>query len=298
MIGISRKAVFLWMLLGIFFLVSQRQSALGVTIITQMVSPSPPNNYNSYNVFVSIFVYTNQNGDGSDFTGPLLSITSGGESVPFQPIVTNGLLNLYLFSVSPPVDAFSGAFTLTWTNYTAGIVVSYPPIFLVKPQSKSVLVGSNVTFTAQAIHTSGYQWQKDGTNLVEDGHFAGVTNSTLTISNAQPIDSGDYVVIANHPINPTSAPDAYLSVFKPIQLGLTKSPLDGSYHLQAGNQDSSPVDDGEVSHFTIYTTTNLNLSLSDWDVESATGILTNGIYRVTFPDDGSPNRFWQVGQQP
>jgi hypothetical protein len=43
---------------------------------------------------------------------------------------------------------------------------------------------------------------------------------------------------------------------------------------------------------------NLNLSFSDWDVASAASILTNGIYQVVFPDDGSPARFWQVGQQP
>jgi hypothetical protein len=187
---------------------------------------------------------------------------------------------------------------VTYPTYSTDLTIDFDPYFLVQPQGQSVFVGSNVIFTVQAIHTSGYQWQKDGTNLVEDCHFIGVTNATLTISNAQPEDSGDYTVIANHPDNPATSDDAILGVFKPIQLGLTKSPFDGSYQLQVGNQDSSPVDDNELSYFTIYTTTNLNLSLSNWDVESATGVLTNGIYQVAFPDDGSPIRFWQVGQQP
>jgi hypothetical protein len=296
MIGISRKAVFLWVLLGVFFLVSQRQSASGTTVITVIAEPEPSN---SYNILVATLAYTSQNGDdGFYLTSPLVSITNGGANVPFQPITTNGLLNIYSFDVLPPANALSDIFTLTWTNFTTNVVVSYPPIFLVEPQSQSVLVGSNVTFTAQAIHTSGYQWQKNGTNLVEDGHFTCITNSMLTISNAQPEDAGDYIVIANHPTNPASAGDAYLSVFKPLQLGLTELPSDGSYQLMVGNQDSSPVDDNEVAHFIIDTTTNLNLSLSDWDVESATGMLTNGIYQVAIPNDGSPVKFWQVGQQP
>ena len=297
MIGIKRKVVFLSMLLGALFLTSPLQSACGATIISTFASPQSSG---SYNVFVATFVYTNQSGDdGPYLNDPLVSITDGECNIPFQLITNPGnLLQIYLFGVSPPVDALSGYIHADLDELYGGIVVSIHPIFLVEPQSQSVLVGSNVTFTAQAIHTSGYQWQKDGTNLVENGHFAGVTNSTLTISNAQPEDAGDYIVIANHPTNPSSTFDAYLSVFKPIQLGLTKLPSDDSYQLMVGNQDSSPVDDNEVSHFIIDTTTNLNLSLSDWDVESATGLLTNGIYQVAIPNDGSPVKFWQIGQQP
>jgi len=294
---LGNKIVFLWMLFGVFLIISQQQKAIGTTVISVNASIQPPNNYT---IVVFTFVYTNLNDDGLGLylTSPLASITNGEDGVPFQTIVVSDSMKIYSFGISPPVDALSGNFTLTWVNFTTNIVIGFNPIFLVEPQSQSVLIGSNATFIAQAIHTSGYQWQKDGTNLVENSHFAGVTNSMLTISNAQSEDAGDYIVIANHPTNPTPTTGARLSVFKPIQIGLTKSPSDGSYQLQVGNQDSRPVDGNEATHFTIYTTTNLNLGLSDWDVEAVTGILTNGIYQTAFPDDGSPSRFWQVGQQP
>jgi hypothetical protein len=296
MSGARRKAIFLWMLLGVLFVVLQRQSAFGTTTITLTTSAQLPNNYN---VSLLVSVYTNLSGDdGFYLTSPLVSVTNGECNVPFQPIQTNGLFKIYSFGVSPPVDALSGTFTLTWTNYTTNFSIAYLPIFPVEPQSQSVLVGGKVCLTAQAIHTTGYQWQRGGTNLVENGHFAGVTNSMLTITNVQSEDAGDYIVIANHPTNSTSSFDAYLSVFKPIQLGLVKSTVDGGYQLLVNNQNGDPVDDDEVSHFVIYTTADLSLPISNWDVASATGVLTNGIYEVVFSDDGSLTKFWEVGQQP
>jgi hypothetical protein len=169
---------------------------------------------------------------------------------------------------------------------------------MVQPLGQSVFVGSNVTFTAQAIRTDGYQWQENLTNLIESSHFIGVTNSTLTISNAQIEDSGNYFVIATRSTVTNQSNRAVLGVFKPIRLDLTTLPLDDSYQLRVGNQDSSPVEDNEVAYFTIYSTTNLSLSVSNWNVETSPGMLTNGFYQVVYPDDGIPTKFWQVGQQP
>jgi hypothetical protein len=279
-------------------------------------------NYN-INLFATCYIPSSLQSDDV-LVGSILSITNDSENVPFftfalpGPATWSGIeynpLGIYGFTTFAAPDVFSKTYTLTWTNYSiyvqtlsnyvtystysTDLKIDFDPYFIVQPQGQSVFVGSNVVFTVQAIHTSGYQWQKDGTNLVENCHFIGVTNATLTISNVQLEDAGDYTVIANHPDNPATSGDAILGVFKPIQLGLTKSPSDGSYQLQVGNQDSSLVGPNEVSHFTIYTTTNLSLSVSNWDVESAIGILTNGIYQVVFQNDGSPARFWQVGQQP
>lgn len=274
----------------------QERAAGDVTYVL-VASPQPDGtNYG----FVILAQFIPDNTNSFPWSGPLLSVTNVdiGGSVPFINGPTNP--NIQVFGISAVVapDVLSETFTLTWSNYSADFGFDVNPFFLVQPQGQSVFVGSNVGFSAQAFHTTGYQWQRDGTNLVEDGHFIGVTNSTLTISNAQIEDAGDYTVIANHPDNPIPSFDAILGVFKPIQLGLMQSSSDGSFQLQVGNQDSSPVDDSEVSHFTIYSTTDLSLSVSNWDVESVTGVLTNGIYLIPFPDDGSPARFWQVGQQP
>jgi Ig-like domain-containing protein len=293
------NGVFCGALLGILSLFSQKESAFGTSIISVTASPEPSN---SYAIFVSVFNYTNENGDGSFLfpaTEPLFSVTNvcNGESIPFQVVITNQLLQIDVFDILPPTDALSEIFKLTWTNYTTNALVDFAPIFLEQPQSQSVFVGGNVTFTTQAIHSSGYQWQKNGTNLVE-GRFIGVTNSALTISDAQPEDAGNYIVVANHPDDPASSTNAVLSVFKQLQFGMTKFSESNGYRLQISNQDHSPVDEDQISHFMIYTTTNLSLGVSNWDVASDEGILTNGIYQIIFQDDGSPSRFWEVGQQP
>ena len=129
-------------------------------------------------------------------------------------------------------------------------------------------------------------------------HFAGVTNATLTIANAQPEDTGDYAVIAENPDSPLASAAAVLSVFKPIQLSLTPSLVDGSHQLVVTHQDGSPLDTNDVSHLVIFTTTNLKFQSFQWEVATNTGIVSNGIYQVDFPADGNAVRFWQVGQQP
>jgi len=300
------KFVLFWVLLT-GLLGPMTQSSMGgisVEVFPQMADLTGTN----YNLAIFAISYIDSDGGGTLLAGPLLSITNAGESVPLvslgapSPFTNSGSVyypsQLFSFSACVASDVFYETYTLTWINYSADVTVDFSPFFLIQPQGGSVFVGSNVAFTAQAVHATGYQWQRGGTNLVENGHYIGVTNATLTISNAQVEDAGDYTVIADHPDLPTTSFDAILGVFKPIQLGVTQSPADGSYQIQVGNQDASPVDDNEVSHFTFYTTTDLSLGISNWEVESAAGVLTNGIYQLSCPDDGSPARFWQVGQQP
>ncbi len=306
MIRFGCKFVLMWALL-ICLIGLTNQSTTG-TVISLPSSQTWDLTGTNYNINMLVLSYFNSQGDDTVPSGNLVSITNGGENVPFfnfgtpSPFTNNGVvyspIGFYGFTAQIAPDVLYETYTLTWTNYSTDSMVDFNPFFLVQPQSQSVFVGSNVVFSALAFHTTGYQWQRDGTNLVEDGDFIGVTNSILTIFNAQIEDAGDYTVIANHPDNPIPSFDAILGVFKPIQLGLMQSSSDGSFQLQVGNQDSSPVDDSEVSRFTVYSTTDLSLSVSNWDVESVTGVLTNGIYLIPFPDEGSPARFWQVGQQP
>ncbi|MHC4796022.1 MAG: immunoglobulin domain-containing protein, partial [Planctomycetota bacterium] len=84
------------------------------------------------------------------------------------------------------------------TSYSAALL---PPLTLPAitehPQSQEIPrapVGSNVTFTISATGngTINYQWQKDGNDLSNDGHYSGVTTSTLTISNVHSVDDGNY----------------------------------------------------------------------------------------------------------
>ena len=52
-------------------------------------------------------------------------------------------------------------------------------------------VGSvSVTATGDGVLT--YQWQKNGSNLSNGGHYSGVTTATLTITRADPGDVAEY----------------------------------------------------------------------------------------------------------
>ena len=62
------------------------------------------------------------------------------------------------------------------------------------PSSQSVASGGTAVFTVAASGdgTLTYQWQKNGANLSNGGHYSGVTTATLTISNCDAGDAADY----------------------------------------------------------------------------------------------------------
>lgn len=68
------------------------------------------------------------------------------------------------------------------------------PTIVTAPQSQSVAVGATVTFTVQATGsgTLSYQWTRNGVNIV------GATSATLTLSNVQTSDTGDYAVVVSN----------------------------------------------------------------------------------------------------
>ncbi|MEI7938094.1 MAG: LamG-like jellyroll fold domain-containing protein [Verrucomicrobiota bacterium] len=82
------------------------------------------------------------------------------------------------------------------------------PSIIVPPASQTVLPGSNVTFTATAAGTSplSYQWRFSGTNI------AGATGTSLTLSNVQPAQAGNYAVLVTNAFGSISSSNALLTV--------------------------------------------------------------------------------------
>jgi DNA-binding beta-propeller fold protein YncE len=103
----------------------------------------------------------------------------------FQCIVGNG--------VSP--NAISSAALLTLNLYSA-------PAFTTSPVSQTAVVGGTVNLTAAASGNPApaYQWRINGANIPS------ATSATLTLSNVQLTDAGDYDVVAtNQSGNATSS---------------------------------------------------------------------------------------------
>jgi hypothetical protein len=292
---------------GIGFLFGSLLSAwLGLQTTSAQAQPivgvilSPHADETNYNGFISTSIITNADGSNTGDLG-LISITNNSESLPFNIVVQTPLLKIYAFQFVVPADVLSKTYTLTWNNYSTGTNYSDAftaggAEFIVSPQSQSVFVGNTVSFAAQAYHTSGYQWQLNGTNLVADGHVSGVTNATLTITNVQLSDAGDYTVIASHPTNPASF-DATLRVYKPIQLALAALPAQAGYELLVANQDHSPFEPARIPNLQVYSTADLTVDFSAWNIETNTGSISNGMLRIDYPGDGSSGKYWRITEQ-
>ena len=102
--------------------------------------------------------------------------------------------------------------TAAGTNAGSAYVFQLTPLepqIVTGPQPQIAPVGSNATFTVTLTGATpmSYQWRKFGATV------PGATNATLTLTNVQLADAGDYdVVVANAYGSVTSAPPATLTV--------------------------------------------------------------------------------------
>lgn len=82
------------------------------------------------------------------------------------------------------------------------------PVLLSVPQSQAVRAGTNLTLTVSAsgVGTLRYQWWWNGTNL------PAATNATLLLTNAQPDQSGLYLVWVMDDLGTNRSPPAQLTI--------------------------------------------------------------------------------------
>ncbi len=93
-------------------------------------------------------------------------------------------------------------------------VISSPPTLISGPESRTVLVGSTVTFTVEAGGDGplSFQWQENGTNLVDGGNLSGSATPTLTLASVAAANAGIYSVTVSNALNTVSSPGAMLTV--------------------------------------------------------------------------------------
>ncbi|MEP6663616.1 MAG: immunoglobulin domain-containing protein, partial [Verrucomicrobiota bacterium] len=109
------------------------------------------------------------------------------------------------------VDGVGGAKGSAHVNVSLG----NPPVITIPPTNKSVILGSNATFTATATGSAplSYRWQFNGMVI------SGATGSSYTVTNTQATNTGLYTVTVSNLINVvTSAPPASLSLIAPPQI--------------------------------------------------------------------------------
>jgi hypothetical protein len=135
--------------------------------------------------------------------------------------------------------------TNSWSSSISQIatltVLRYPPQIVVQPQSQTVGVGSNLTFSVSAAGTTlAYQWRKETVDLPN------ATASSLTIQNAQFSDAGSYDVRITNPIGEISSEPAQLIVrsFPPrilVQPQDLVAPVGQLVLLSVGAEGTSPL---------------------------------------------------------
>ncbi len=90
----------------------------------------------------------------------------------------------------------------------AALTVNVPPFITLQPVSRTVVSGTNVTFSVMASGTTNlcYQWQFNGTNLT------GATNALLTLSNIRSTNAGNYSVVVTNIAGSVISSNATLTV--------------------------------------------------------------------------------------
>ena len=101
-------------------------------------------------------------------------------------------------------------------TYAASLIPcsNCPPRIVAQPIGLSVRQWTNVAFNVTASGTQPliYQWRKDGTNLTDGGRISGATTSTLLISSALEVDSGQYSVLVTNAFGSALSSNAALIV--------------------------------------------------------------------------------------
>lgn len=166
------------------------------------------------------FNYTNDGGSpsaalllGSDgnFYGTTSIGGSGGYGTVFEITPSGTLTTLVSFdgsngdnpsalTVGPDGNLYGVTF---YGGSDEGTVfrLMLPPVVITPPQNQTNSAGTTASFTviASSLNPLGYQWQKNGTNLVDGGNISGSTTNTLTITDVSDSDAALYAVIVSNP---------------------------------------------------------------------------------------------------
>jgi len=84
--------------------------------------------------------------------------------------------------------------------FVAKLRYAEAPAILVQPENQAVLLGSNAAFsvTVTGAPPFSFQWQRNGTNLLDGDRISGATTPGLSITNVQLSDAGNYQVVVSN----------------------------------------------------------------------------------------------------
>ena len=166
-------------------------------------------------------------GNDGNFYGTT-SYYGGGDSGTVFMVTTNGTLTTLVFFNGTDEANPEAALTLgndgnfygttseggSGNDGTVFCLLSPPPVIIVQPQSQTNNAGATVIFSVSAtsLMPMSYQWQKNGTNLLNGGNLSGATTNALTITGISDSDAATYSVIVSNALGSVTSSNATLTV--------------------------------------------------------------------------------------
>ncbi len=228
--------------------------------------------------------------DGTNLTD---GTTSSGSYISGS---TNSIL-----TISNPQTNDSGNYLVIVTNYVGSVTssvavltVTQAPILTLQPTNQTVGVGSTVVFNVDGYATSPYslQWLESGINLVDGGNISGSTTASLTITNAQTYNNGNYsFIITNNYGSATSSVATLTVLTSPNFTGITSGGTNGGFILSGVGGTNSGT-------YFVLTSTNLVTPLALWTPVATNQFGSQGQFVFTnTPPTNTPQQFYLLQMQ-
>jgi hypothetical protein len=202
----------------------------------------------------------------------LVGVTGSTNNIAFAQVTDAGSYTVVITYIAGSI-----------TNTPAMLTVIEPPSIAAQSSNQTVAAGSPISFFVVASGTSpfGYQWRKDGSNLV------GELGATISIAAAQSPSAGSYTVIV------TNVAASITSIVATLNISITP-PLIKSIVPNLGG-DVTLTGNGPVGEtYQVLATTNVELPLVNWTTVDA-GVFTGGIFNVTDTQATNyPQRFYRI----
>jgi probable HAF family extracellular repeat protein len=145
---------------------------------------------------------------------------------PYSVVWSNVMAGTYVLTARA-----SDSSGLALTSGVVNVVVDVPPSITMQPTNQTVKQGSNAVFAVVAVGTAplSYRWFFNGTNVL-----TGFTNASITITNVQFTNAGNYSVIVTNVVGSVTSSNAALAVLMPPSVSIT-NPANGTIFTASSN---------------------------------------------------------------
>jgi Ig-like domain-containing protein len=170
------------------------------------------------------------------------------------------------------------------TSSVATLTVLLPPSIITPPQSLTVSNGVSASFTVVAGGSPPltYLWKFNG------GALASATSSSLTITNVQLVNQGDYTVVVSNAVGTITSPAGHLTV-----QGAAPSPLQLGNLQAASSSWSFDVTGPAQTNYVLWSSTNL----TQWS-RLKTNFAATGSVHFTDSNAPAPAKFYRATLSP